>query len=33
MFVFIGLTMSLLQGGFVRRIPAEKIKFFAELVS
>ncbi|XP_043281965.1 major facilitator superfamily domain-containing protein 10 isoform X2 [Venturia canescens] len=31
MFLGIGLTMAILQGHFVRRIPAEKTTFFAEL--
>ncbi|XP_011303553.1 major facilitator superfamily domain-containing protein 10 [Fopius arisanus] len=30
MFLVIGSTMATLQGGFVRRIPADKTKFFAE---
>ncbi|XP_063989492.1 major facilitator superfamily domain-containing protein 10 isoform X1 [Diachasmimorpha longicaudata] len=31
MFLMIGVTMATLQGGFVRRIPSEKTKFFTEL--
>lgn len=32
MFLGIGLTMAILQGGWVRRIPAHKTKSIAELV-
>ncbi|KAK0161499.1 hypothetical protein PV327_009962 [Microctonus hyperodae] len=31
MFLFIGLTMATLQGRFVRRIPADRTKFYGEL--